>query len=387
MKILYIWHAAVEKSYRNLFHAMAKDNEVALCTARRWFESSRDQRFVYNVETDKNLKIYKFFTVFLNHIRSFFYPNIFKMIYILLSFKPDVVYLKEEPYSVNAFQWIFISKFFYSSARIVVESDENLNIKHPFIFRLMEKFVLKRIDGIACVPQKGIDLYRAKGYTGKIFKTFYFYNEERFKPLSRKEAFSKLNMSLNENIYFGYAGRLTEEKGIEDLLSAFLMLFKENKNICLLIAGKGDKKFENNMRDFIVMNKIEGRIKIFGALSSVDIVYFYNCLDVLIVPSHSTEWWVEQFGRVIIEAMACGVPVIGSSSGEIPIVIGRKDFIFEEKDFKGLYEIMKKFVTGTFSREKFSKELIDRAKLFSLAEANRNKLYIMQQVLKLYRKY
>jgi len=47
-----------------------------------------------------------------------------------------------------------------------------------------------------------------------------------------------------------------------------------------------------------------------------------NSLDVLVLPSRSRSFWKEQFGRVLIEAMACGVPVIGSSSGEIPNVIG-----------------------------------------------------------------
>ncbi len=46
----------------------------------------------------------------------------------------------------------------------------------------------------------------------------------------------------------------------------------------------------------------------------------------------------EQFGRVIIEAMACGVPVIGSDSGEIPSTIDEAGLIFKEKDVKGLRE-------------------------------------------------
>jgi glycosyltransferase involved in cell wall biosynthesis len=59
-------------------------------------------------------------------------------------------------------------------------------------------------------------------------------------------------------------------------------------------------------------------------------------LDVLALPSHTTRGWKEQFGRVLIEAMSCGVPVIGSSSGEIPNVIGDAGLIYPEGDVQAL---------------------------------------------------
>ena len=54
------------------------------------------------------------------------------------------------------------------------------------------------------------------------------------------------------------------------------------------------------------------------------------------MPSRTRPNWKEQFGRVIIEAMACGVPVIGSDSGEIPHVIGDAGLVFSEGDAGGL---------------------------------------------------
>jgi glycosyltransferase involved in cell wall biosynthesis len=54
--------------------------------------------------------------------------------------------------------------------------------------------------------------------------------------------------------------------------------------------------------------------------------------DALVLPSRSTPVWQEQFGRVLVEAMACGVPVVGSDSGAIPEVVGNAGLIFPEGD-------------------------------------------------------
>ena len=63
---------------------------------------------------------------------------------------------------------------------------------------------------------------------------------------------------------------------------------------------------------------------------------YINCMDVLVLPSRTMPDWVEFFGRVLIEAMACRVPVIGSNSGEIANVIGEAGLIFSEEDPQAL---------------------------------------------------
>jgi glycosyltransferase involved in cell wall biosynthesis len=74
----------------------------------------------------------------------------------------------------------------------------------------------------------------------------------------------------------------------------------------------------------------------FGTLPSVRMPGYYQGLDALVVPSLTRGNWKEQFGRVIVEAMACGVPVIGSSSGAIPDVIGEAGLIVPEGDVRAL---------------------------------------------------
>jgi len=81
---------------------------------------------------------------------------------------------------------------------------------------------------------------------------------------------------------------------------------------------------------------IADRVQWVNRIPSDQMPAFYRRLDVLVLPSRSLPNWKEQFGRVLIEAMSCGVAVIGSDSGEIPHVIGDAGLIFPEEDVPSL---------------------------------------------------
>jgi glycosyltransferase involved in cell wall biosynthesis len=82
--------------------------------------------------------------------------------------------------------------------------------------------------------------------------------------------------------------------------------------------------------------------------------------DVLVLPSRSTAGWKEQFGHVLIEAMAMGIPVVGSDSGEIPNVIGRGDLVFGEGDAIALARILRRLVEDEEWREEVREYGLDR---------------------------
>jgi hypothetical protein len=77
---------------------------------------------------------------------------------------------------------------------------------------------------------------------------------------------------------------------------------------------------------------IRDRIFFRNSVPSRDVPQVLSKIDMLVVPSLTRSNWKEQFGRVIVEAMACEVPVIGSDSGEIPNVIGDAGVIVPEDD-------------------------------------------------------
>jgi glycosyltransferase involved in cell wall biosynthesis len=86
-----------------------------------------------------------------------------------------------------------------------------------------------------------------------------------------------------------------------------------------------------------------------------------NALDVLVLMSRTARTWKEQFGRVIMEAQACGVPVIGSDSGSIPGVVADGGWIVPEGQSAPLAELLGRLMA--------SPEEVDRARVAGLDQA------------------
>jgi len=91
-----------------------------------------------------------------------------------------------------------------------------------------------------------------------------------------------------------------------------------------------------------------------------DVVNYLNAMDILVAPSQSAKNWREQFGRMLIEAFACGIPVIGSDSGEIPYVIGQSGIVVGEKDETGWVKAISELLTNPSKREQLSKEGLEK---------------------------
>jgi glycosyltransferase involved in cell wall biosynthesis len=111
----------------------------------------------------------------------------------------------------------------------------------------------------------------------------------------------------------GFAGRLVPEKGIWDLVEAVRCL---DGPVRLLFAGSGPL-----LDDLQSLELPNGDAVVWTGLDHGGMAQAYAGMDVLVLPSRTTATWAEQFGRVLVEALWCGVPVVGSDSGEIPWVV------------------------------------------------------------------
>jgi glycosyltransferase involved in cell wall biosynthesis len=171
--------------------------------------------------------------------------------------------------------------------------------------------------------------------------------------LFRKKNTSGLKKKLKlRSFTVGYVGRLVPEKGIHHLLEAFAML--GNKKADLLVVGNGPLR--PKLEEQSIQLGISKQIRWIPAVNQTQIPDYLNCMEVLVLPSLTTKTWKEQFGRVIIEAQACEVPVVGSDSGAIPEVIQKAGYIYPEGNSPALKNRLKKLAASPAMRKSFGRK-------------------------------
>ena len=143
---------------------------------------------------------------------------------------------------------------------------------------------------------------------------------DRFKPAGiNSQVAKKLNIS-SDSIKILFVGRLVPEKGIFDLLNAFSILQKKVPTAELLIVGSGPSEIQAQIMQLIARHQIKN-IKFLGKIPYSEMPKIHNLVDIFCLPSIPVKTWAEQFGYSMVEAMACGKPVISTLSGSIPEVV------------------------------------------------------------------
>jgi glycosyltransferase involved in cell wall biosynthesis len=217
---------------------------------------------------------------------------------------PDVAFLEAEPFAVPAAQWG------HSLHRLGipfgVHCYENIDRDLPLPVRWMRTRVLRDAAFVAARSDTAAKLVRSWGARGDV---------ELAPPAVPPWADApSAALGTPRNFTVGYAGRLTESKGLIDLLAAVRQL---DAPVELILIGDGA------LRGTLDGQSIPGsKVRVLDGLRHEEMGSGYAQLDVLVLPSHTTATWKEQFGRVIIEALWCNVPVVGSDSGEIPWLLG-----------------------------------------------------------------
>lgn len=359
MKVLFVWHAAVEPEYRKLFVELSKEVEQLIVIApSSWTEGGRLQ-YLENKKNDLDYNLISLSVIFRNKIRRHSYPNFFKIISIAKTFKPDVLHLFEEPFSFVCSEFISIFKMFSPDTKVIIESFENLDVVQRNIFHYIQKFNLKNTDLLINIPQEGELIWRSRGFRGYIKKGNVGVDTKKF--------FKNYEFLKNkERLRIGYVGRVTPEKGLDTLIEAFLSLINGGFNVELSVVGSGNEDYVNKLKNKLNKLILENKVFFEESLDSDNLVSLYNKIDILVLPSLTTLRWKEQFGRVLIEAMACETVVAGSSSGEIPVVIGDAGVVFREGDADDLFLKLKELILNPNLMKELAKKGKERVdKLYS----------------------
>jgi glycosyltransferase involved in cell wall biosynthesis len=273
-----------------------------------------------------------------------FYPGIGRYI---RSFKPDILHIDEEPYNFVTLHSATLGRL--RGAKMLFFSWQNLYRRYPPPFRMIELLNYRLCSAGVAGNQEAVGVLRRKGFRGPLEVIPQFGVDP--------EIYSPREGPPSERPVIGFAGRLVPEKGADVLIEAVSRLKLRTSR--LQIIGNGSER--SRLEHLAAYRGIRDRVTFRGAVASADMPETLRSLDLLVVPSRSRPNWKEQFGRVIIEAMACGIPVLGSNSGEIPNVIGNPELVFPEDNVEALTRMLEQLVADHELRHELGNAARQRA--------------------------
>ncbi len=336
MRVLVLSHSYIMKPYRRKFALIAERPDVVLrvITPARWYESF--QEIVFESEPDTPCEEFSCPIRFSGYGSRFYYRSGVKRHF--RDFQPNIIHLEEEAWSLNALQIVRLKRKYCPNSRFIFRTSLSIPTKQRFgvLPVWIERTVFRETDIAFPLSRNAGRILTERGYTGKQIAFPNGIDVRHFYKMDVRQL--RDSLGLSGCFVIGYVGRLLKMKGIDTLLEALAYLVNgaPTQPYKLLIVGEGEDKLDFQKRAETL--GVSEQIVWIDAVPPEEVAAYINCMDTLVLPSRTTPGWVEFFGRVLIEGMACEVPVIGSDSGEIPNVIDDAGLVFPEADADALAE-------------------------------------------------
>ncbi|MBD0344967.1 MAG: glycosyltransferase family 4 protein [Coleofasciculus sp. Co-bin14] len=267
---------------------------------------------------------------------------------LLHQFRPQIIQVEQGAKALGYAQLIALNQLMGLKAKNVFFTWWNLPYDLKFPVSVLEAYNLGNTHGLIAGNQDGAEILRQHGYQGLIkVMPQLGVNESRFCPQPQPELKSQLGVQQDEFVV-GFVGRFVEEKGLLTLGKALAGLQGYPWKWLLLGRGPLQSVLMENAAEW----GIQDRLIWVESVPHDEVPRYINLMNTLVLPSETNYQfktltavgWKEQFGHVLIEAMASKVPVIGSDSGEIPYVIEDAGLVFPEGDVVALQNCLRQLM-------------------------------------------
>jgi len=324
VKVVMVSKACVVGAYQRKLEELARqpDLQLTCVVPAYWLQDGRRQPL-----ERAHLRGYRLCALplrFNGHFHLFHFVGLGAL---LEQLRPDIVHVDEEPY--NLATGLAMRQAARCGAPRLFFTWQNLLRRYPPPFAWWERYCLDTAQYAVAGSEEAGQVLRAKGYAGPVAAIPQFgVDPDEFRPRPRPPA---------DELRIGYAGRLVEEKGLAILLEAVAGL---DGGWRLQLVGSGP--LQSALARQAAALGIDDRVAVVPHVPSAEMPAVLAAWDVLALPSLTRPNWKEQFGRVLVEAMASGLPCVGSDSGEIPRVLGDAGLVVREGDARALRDALRR---------------------------------------------
>lgn len=252
--------------------------------------------------------------IFSSNVIIRFFSILFSMIKIIkltFEFRPDLIFIKSSIAVPVAYfiHIIFRIPIIFNKDSIHIGNDLLALPSSPKIYALIEKFILKffNFNLIISCGNIFLQIYKRLGGPSRCTIIPIPCDLNKFHPISEEQSNRyRRDLGIDPDAkVIVFVGRLIIEKGVMDLLRAFKIITERENDVTLLLVGGGNIMAQ--VKYYVESNNLCSKVKIFGIVHHNMIPTLLQISDIFVLPSYN-----ETYGRTIIEAMACGKPIVGT---------------------------------------------------------------------------
>ncbi len=268
--------------------------------------------------------------------------------YELLRWRPDVVQVELGAKSLALFQVLVWRKLFQGRFPVVFFTWSNVPYTLRWPILQLERFNLRGADAAVVGNAAAGEILRDHGFRGLMLERPLMGTSVEEVSVATSRSWRRRLCLDPELPTIVFTGRLHRQKGIDLLLAALGEI--ADLPWQAVIAGRGPES--DAVAVWRETSSVGDRLRWCGPVEPEDVAAVLSCCDLLVLPSRSdpdfrtltSRGWEEQFGMVLIEAMAQGVPVVASSSGAIPEVVGEAGLLFEQDSLEALKQALRRLL-------------------------------------------
>lgn len=274
------------------------------------------------------------------------------------SLDPDLIHVQHSEMTLVNHQMILYRRLWAPDADVTFFTMNALGVpRGKWHQRLRWKHLKGNASAALCHYPGCRDSLRDAGFRKPIYvQTSYGVDEDIFHPDPETRERIRKELGFEDRFVVGYVGRLTRDKGVDDLLKAMPV---PEVDWGLLLVGGGEMR--GRIEDTVREEGWDDRVETTGFVPKAEVARYLQAMDCFVLGSKTRDHWIDTFPRSIVEAMACGVPVIGSNSGAIPFQIQDAGLIFSESDVAELRKRLRWLAADDSLRERLAERGRERS--------------------------